>query len=161
MAVPADPLAPLTLAVRDAMRRCVLCWLATVDADGQPNVSPKEVFAPLDAHRLAIAHIASPGSLRNIRAEPRVCVSLVDPFVQKGFKLTGHARAVLPGEPDFDAVSEPLHAMTGERFPILAVFVVHVTAVAPIVAPSYRLYPDTTEAMQVAAAMQTYGVRPA
>lgn len=161
MAVPDDPLAPLTPAVRDVMRRCVLCWLATVDADGQPNVSPKEVFAPLDAHRLAIAHIASPVSLRNLRAEARVCVSMIDPFVQKGLKTTGRARVVLPGEQDFDAVAAPLRAMTGERFPIHAVFVVDVTSVVPIVAPSYRLYPETTEAMQIASAMKIYGVRPA
>ena len=33
----------LTDAVRQAARRSVLCWLATVDAQCQPNVSPKEV----------------------------------------------------------------------------------------------------------------------
>ena len=36
---------------------CVLCWLATADADGQPNVSPKEVFAVVDDQPLVIAHI--------------------------------------------------------------------------------------------------------
>ncbi|WP_353245052.1 pyridoxamine 5'-phosphate oxidase family protein, partial [Limnohabitans sp.] len=39
---------PMTLLhepVQEAARRSVLCWLATVDAEGQPNVSPKEVWA--------------------------------------------------------------------------------------------------------------------
>jgi hypothetical protein len=32
-------------------------------------------------------------------------------------------------------------------------------AVEPIVAPSYRMYPDTSESQQIEAAMRTYGVR--
>jgi len=44
----------------------VLCWLATVDAQGQPHVSPKEVFAVFDEQHLVIAHIASPTSVKNV-----------------------------------------------------------------------------------------------
>jgi uncharacterized protein len=47
-----------------------------------------------------------------------------------------------------------------ERFSIHSVIVVSAQGVEPILAPSYRLYPDdTTEASQVAAAMQAYGVQ--
>ena len=53
---------------------CVLCWLATVDALGQPNVSPKEVFAVIDEEHLVIAHIASPTSVKNVLQNPKVCV---------------------------------------------------------------------------------------
>jgi len=49
------------------LQRSVLCWLATVDAHGQPNVSPKEVFAAFDEKHLVIAHIASPLSVKNIQ----------------------------------------------------------------------------------------------
>ena len=45
--------------VREAARRSVLCWLATVDADGQPNVSPKEVWAISDEQHVVVANIAS------------------------------------------------------------------------------------------------------
>ncbi len=65
---------PLTVALRDAARRSVLCWLATVDADGQPNVSPKEVWAIADDQHVVIAHIASPVSARNIAQQPQVCL---------------------------------------------------------------------------------------
>jgi hypothetical protein len=34
--------------IRAAVHRSVLCWLATTDANGQPNVSPKEIFALTD-----------------------------------------------------------------------------------------------------------------
>jgi predicted pyridoxine 5'-phosphate oxidase superfamily flavin-nucleotide-binding protein len=150
----------LTDAVRELARRSVLCWLATVDADGQPNVSPKEVWAIADDAHVVVANIASPHSVRNIAHQPQVCLSFVDVFVQKGFKLVGTAREVCAAEPEFSAWAAPLLSMVGQRFVIHSVLVIRVTSVAPIVAPSYRFYPDeTTEASQVASAMRTYKVQ--
>lgn len=144
-----------------ASRRSVLCWLATCDGAGQPNVSPKEIFAAFDERHLVIANIASPVSVRNLRSNPKACVSLIDVFVQKGHKLTGTARVIAKAHGEFATWVAPLEAMTRGRFPIHDVIVVEVTAVEPIVAPSYRLFPDeTTEDQQVASAMRTYRVRP-
>lgn len=146
----------------DTRRRSVLCWLATADAHGEPNVSPKEIFACVLPDQLLIAHIASPVSVRNVRANPQVCVSFIDVFTQKGYKLKGLARVIDKADAEFASIAAPLVAMAGERFPIHAVIAVQVKTASEIVAPSYRLYPDaTTEASQKASAMQTYGVRPA
>lgn len=144
--------------IRDRVRRSVLCWLATADASGQPNVSPKEVFALVGENKLVIAHIASPGSVANIRQQPKVCVSCVDVFEQRGVKLVGSARVVDPVDADFAPLAEPLLAKTHGVFPIRAVIEVCVNRVEPIVAPSYRLVPGTTPATQEAAALRTYGV---
>lgn len=142
--------------------RSVLCWLATADAEGQPNVSPKEIHAVFDAKHLVIANIASPTSVRNIDRNPRVCVSFIDVFVQKGFKVVGMARNVRPSEPGFDAWAAPLAARAGPRFPLHSVIVVEALAIEAILAPSYRLYPaDTTEPGQIRSAMRRYGVQPA
>jgi len=139
----------------------ILCWLATVDADGQPNVSPKEIFTVFDPEHLVIANIASPTSVRNIAVNPRVCVSFVDVFVQKGFKVLGTARNVGRQDAEFATWATPLQAMAGPRFPIHSVIVVRANGFEPIMAPSYRLYPgDTTEQAQVASAMEAYGVLP-
>ncbi len=141
-------------------KRSVLCWLATADASGQPNVSPKEVFAIADDQHLVVANIASPGTARNIRVNAQVCVSFVDVFVQKGYKVLGEARELKPADADFDRWAKPLHPMAGDRFPINSIFVIRATAVEPIVAPSYRLYPsETDETSQVEAALVTYGVQ--
>jgi len=146
-------------AVRENARRSVLCWLATVDANGQPNVSPKEVWAVADDEHVLVAHIASPNSARNIAQHPQVCLSFVDVFVQKGFKLVGTAREVRADNAEFATWAKPLLAMVGERFTIHSVLVVHVKSVAAILAPSYRFYPDdTTEAAQVASALRRYGM---
>jgi predicted pyridoxine 5'-phosphate oxidase superfamily flavin-nucleotide-binding protein len=151
----------LSTAVRESARSSVLCWLATVDADGQPNVSPKEVWTIADEQHVVVAHIASPVTARNIRQQPQVCMSFVDVWVQKGFKLLGTAHEVCADDPAFAAWAAPLLAMVGQRFVIHSVLVIRVTSVAAIVAPSYRFFPDeTSEASQIEAAMHTYGVRP-
>ena len=138
----------------------VLCWLATVSATGQPNVSPKEVFAIADDEHLVVANIASPTTARNIRVNAQVCLSFVDVFVQKGYKILGEAKDVTPSDPTFARWSEPLKAMVGDRFPIRSVFVIRVSAVEAIIAPSYRLYAaETTETAQMEAALRTYGVQ--
>jgi uncharacterized protein len=151
----------LSTAVREAARSSVLCWLATVDADGQPNVSPKEIWTIADEQHVVVAHIASPVTAHNIRQQPQVCLSFVDVWVQKGFKLLGTAHEVGADDPAFSAWADPLLAMVGQRFVIRSVLVIRITSVAAIVAPSYRFFPDeTTEASQIEAAMRTYGVRP-
>lgn len=151
----------LSTAVRESARSSVLCWLATVDADGQPHVSPKEVWSIADDQHVVVAHIASPVTARNICQQPQVCLSFVDVWVQKGFKLLGTAQEVLADDPVFFAWAAPLLAMVGQRFVIHSVLVIRVTSVAAIVAPGYRFFPDeTTEASQIEAAMRTYGVRP-
>jgi predicted pyridoxine 5'-phosphate oxidase superfamily flavin-nucleotide-binding protein len=145
--------------VVDAAQRSVLCWFSTVDRDGQPNVSPKEIFAVFDDRHLVVANIASPTTVRNIALSAKVCVGFVDVFVQKGFKVLGVARNLAPSDPTFATWAAPLARLAGPRFPIHSVIVVQATAVEPIVAPSYRLYPsETTEQSQVAAALCTYGV---
>ena len=148
--------------VHESAARSVLCWLATVDRSGQPNVSPKEIFAAFDAEHLVIANIASPTSVRNVEQNPLVCVSFVDVFVQKGYKVLGKARNIRRQDPEFLRWAAPLEAMAGTRFPIHSVLLVRATAVEPILAPSYRLYPEeATEQSQVASAMRTYGVQAA
>jgi predicted pyridoxine 5'-phosphate oxidase superfamily flavin-nucleotide-binding protein len=151
----------LTDAVRQAARSSVLCWLATVDAQGQPNVSPKEVWAIADDQHVVVANIASPVSVRNIAHQPRVCLSFVDVLVQKGFKLQGTARELLPTHADYAGWAAPVLAMAGDRIPVRSVLLIVVQSVQPIVAPSYWLFPEsTTEASQIEAARRSYGFGP-
>jgi uncharacterized protein len=144
-----------------AIAECVLCWLATADAQGQPNVSPKEMFVCLPEGILLIANLASPHTMRNLAANPRVCVSLVNIFTQKGFKLKGQAQVIEKGHPSFPEKAARLTAKFSDRYPILSLIEVTIAQVATIKAPSYFLFPETTEASQVANAMRTYGVKPA
>lgn len=146
--------------IRQEISGAVLCWCATVDAQGMPNVSPKEVFAPIDDDRFVIADIASPGTVRNLRVHPGICISLIDVFRQTGAKLTGTARVVGRDDPQFDDLSVDLRHMVGDRFPIRHVILANITQVQRLVAPSYRLYPEMTVQHRIDEAMRSYGVRP-
>ncbi len=134
----------------DATRNNVLCWLATADADGTPNVSPKEMWTMRDEHTLLIAHIASPVSVRNIRSLAAVSVALLDIFRQKGVKLAGTAEVVDRDDVRFPELHRLLTERFGDAFPVSAILVVR------ILAPSYLLRPGTTERDQMAAAWATY-----
>ena len=138
----------------------VLCWLATVDSRIRPSVSPKEIYAEIGADHLVIADIASARSVRNIRANPAVCVSMIDIFLQRGRKLEGMAEIIAADHPDFAALAAPLLEKTGGAFPIRHVISVRVDRTSPILAPSYVLYPDRGEAEMRADAYRTYGVQP-
>lgn len=136
----------------------VLCWLATVDRSGQPNVSPKEVFAVVGEHHIVLANIASPTSVRNVLAGSRACVSFVDIFVQKGYKVAGAARYVRRESGEFEQWGKRLVEIAEPKFSIHGLLVIEAEAVEPIVAPSYRLNPHLDEASQVHSAFVTYQV---
>ncbi|MDR0808427.1 MAG: pyridoxamine 5'-phosphate oxidase family protein [Gemmobacter sp.] len=139
--------------------RSVLCWLASVDTAGQPNVSPKEIYVVFDETHIVIANIASPRSVTNIARSPKVCVSFIDIFTQKGLKVFGTAQNVEKEDAGFDRWVTPLREKAGPRFPIHSVIVVTATAVVQIVAPSYRLFPEqVTEQGMADDARRIYGV---
>lgn len=150
----------LSEAVLEDMRRAVLCWFATADARGRPNVSPKELWAPLGEEAVVVADVASPVTVRNLRANPWACLSFVDVFRQRGWKIEGPARLIGPGEPEFAQAGARLLEMAGEDFRVRHVIRLEAGRVGRILAPSYTVFPDRTVEEQVRRAHETYGVAP-
>ena len=144
--------------VVESIEASVLCWLATVGEDGSPNVSPKEAFTHDGNGRLLIAHIASPQSVKNIESNPSVCVSFVDVFVQKGYKVRGKARVVSLSDESFGKQQSRLKQLAGDAFPICAVIEVTPTAVEEIIAPSYHLIPGVTTEKMIDQSLSSYRV---
>lgn len=151
----------LSKEVKEYIDKSILCWLATSTAEGQPNVSPKEVFTFYGDEHLLVANIASPGTVRNIRENPRVSISFVEIFLQKGFQLKGEAELIKKNAAEFEELSSPLLKITKGKYPFGSIIRIKVNKVKPIVAPSYRLFPDITEELQKQSAYNTYGVKPA
>jgi len=150
---------PINQAVKTDMKNSVLCWLATVDPAGVPNVTPKEIFTSQGDDRIVIADIASSNSVRNIRLQPNVCVSFIDIFRQRGFKIVGKARIIPPEAEDFVTLGAELLRMAGEDFLIRNVISVGIDRISRIWAPSYTLFPDRTDEERMQSAYATYGVR--
>ena len=144
--------------IRDYINRSVLCWLATSSNDNFPNVSPKEAFLAYDDDSIIIANIASPQSVRNIRENEKVCVSFIDVFVQKGYQLKGSAQIITKEHAGFDAMKNTLETLTKGKFPFSSITRVQVEKAKKIIAPSYILFPETTEEQQIAESKRSYQV---
>jgi len=151
----------LTDRIKESIRECILCWLATVDAEGQPNVSPKEIFCASGDDLFLVADIASPNTILNLRGQPKVSVAFVDVFRQHGWKLKGEAEVIEPEDPRFAEMGAEILAMAGPDFKVRRLIAIRVTSAARVMAPSYKLFPDRTEAEQIRRAHAAYGVRPA
>ncbi len=144
--------------IKKSIDESVLCWLATSNKDGEPNVSPKEVFTHFEDKYIIIANVASPNSVKNIKTNPKVCVSFIDIFVQKGFQIKGRAHIVDNNGDEYVQMEELLLEITKGDYPFRQIIKIEIDRVKPIIAPKYILYPETTEKDQIASAMKTYGV---
>lgn len=144
--------------MKTCIENAVLCWVATSDKSGQPNVSPKEVFTS-NLNQIVIAHIASPKSARNIETNPQVMVSVVDVFAQHGWQFSGEARLVWAESEEFRELSKPLVEITKGEYPMKAVMEVSVQKSHRIVAPSSWLFPDLPTERVRNQVLARYGVR--
>ncbi|WP_265428435.1 pyridoxamine 5'-phosphate oxidase family protein [Chryseobacterium sp. YIM B08800] len=150
----------LTDEVKKYIDKSVLCWLATSNKYNEPNVSPKEIFTYKGDTTFLIANLASPNSIDNIKDNPNVCISFVDVFVQKGFKLKGIATLIDKTDDRFALKVKSLTDLFTDKFPIKTIIEIQVTKVDAIQAPSYFLYNDITEQSQINNAMKSYKVKP-
>ena len=112
-----------------------LGFVATAAPDGTPNVSPKGTFVVLDDRTIAFGEIRSPGTIRNLRANPRIEVNFVDVFVRKGYRFAGTATVVERGEAGFDALLLNLRSALAQR--IRAIVTIVVTKALPLTSPAY------------------------
>ncbi len=144
--------------IAELIDQSVLCWLGTTSEDGFPNVSPKEAFLHDGEGRILVGNIASPVTVRNIERDERVCISFVNIFIQKGYKIRGTATVVKSGDPGYGEQHGKLTEMIGSTFPIVSVIEIKPVAVDEIVAPSYRLFPESGPVDRVRESLETYRV---
>jgi predicted pyridoxine 5'-phosphate oxidase superfamily flavin-nucleotide-binding protein len=112
-----------------------LGFVATANPDGTPNVSPKGTFVVLDEETIAFGEIRSPGTIRNLRANPRIEVNFVDPFVRKGYRFAGTAIVVERGDGTFDALLSRFRGALAPR--MRAIVTITVTKALPLTSPAY------------------------
>jgi predicted pyridoxine 5'-phosphate oxidase superfamily flavin-nucleotide-binding protein len=132
----------ITPEVRDLVQRTRLGFVATVNADGSPNLSPKGTVRLWDDDQLIFADLESPGTIRNLRRDPRVEVNVVDPILRKGFRFRGRGRVVTSG-PELERavafyVMGPEEVRSEAGSAIRTVVIVEVEEVRPLVSPGYR-----------------------
>lgn len=108
--------------------------------------------------KIIVAHIASPQTVRNIASDPRVCLSFIDVFTQKGHKVRGTATIIRESHERYLEQKANLAKLVGDKFQISAVIEVEPTKIEEIIAPSYRIFPDITTSEMVQQSLATYKV---
>jgi uncharacterized protein len=86
-------------------------WVATVGADGMPNVSIKGSGALLDDEHLYFADMFSHKTRDNLEHDPRVAVGIHDPERHLAMQVKGHAELVDHGEV-FNRIYEQLKPLS-------------------------------------------------
>jgi len=150
--------------ITDDMRRVIestrLAFVATVNEDGTPNLSPKSSLAVVDEDRIAFADIASPGTVRNLKANPAIEINAIDIFMRRGYRFRGTATLEPPGSAVFDRIAEPFWAENGRSFPIHGVVNIAVEKALPVLSPAYTFIEGVTEEALREAYYAKYGVAP-
>jgi uncharacterized protein len=120
-----------------------LGFVATVCADGTPNLSPKGTVCVLDDDHLMFADIRSPGTVANLRTNPNIEVNVVDPLVRKGYRFKGQAYVLEKGT-DFERL---ITVFAGRAMPdaprrIRAIVVARIDRAHALISPGYDRDPD-------------------
>lgn len=134
----------ITEAMRALVDRQRLGFVATVNADGTPNLSPKGTVVVWDDSHLLWVDIRSPRTIRNLRERPATEINVVDPLTRKGYRFRGRCELI---EDDTDL--EPIRSFYRDERnvpnPIRRAVLVTVDEAEEVTSPSYD-DPDADEA---------------
>ncbi|MGW1345021.1 pyridoxamine 5'-phosphate oxidase family protein [Kribbella sp. NPDC002412] len=123
--------------MRMIVEQAMLSFVATVCPDGSPNLSPKGSVRVHDDEHLIFMDIASPNTMRNLAADPRVEVNTIDVFRRRGYRFKGTATIVPPGEPSYEELNAWLLSVNGPGYPANQAVLIRVERALPILSPAY------------------------
>ena len=84
-----------------------LCWLATADATGVPNVAPMRQVWWTGERSLVIGDMFMKATAANIQSNGRMCLAAYDQQTERSWKLTGTATYETEG-PNYDMAQAEL-----------------------------------------------------
>ena len=116
-----------------------LGFVATVSADGRPNVSPKGTFIVLDEETIAFGEMRSPNTMKNLVHQAEVEVSFVDVLSRAGVCVRGEARIVEAG-PEYETLTPKFHAIWGDELLKMfnVIIIIPCAEVKPLRSPIYE-----------------------
>jgi predicted pyridoxine 5'-phosphate oxidase superfamily flavin-nucleotide-binding protein len=124
--------------MKRVVREQRLGYVASVCADGTPNLSPKGTTAVWDDDHLVFLDIASPGTVANIEAgRPVVEVNVVDPIRRKGYRFKGPAEVHREGARFEDIVRWYERERGSDTSRVSSVVLIRVDDADALVSPAY------------------------
>ena len=90
-------MAKLTEEMRNLIETQKVCFVATADRQGRPNVSPKGSIYVVDDETLAFADLYSQKTRENLRSNPHIAVAVADLKALRGYQFKGKAELLTEG----------------------------------------------------------------
>ena len=138
----------------------MLCFAATVNKDGTPNLSPKSSLKVYDTQNLIFANMASPKTVSNILRNPAIEINCVDIFSRHGYRFSGVATIHNGTDPIYTALKKDIALEHGDAIPVFDAVMVRVSEVGKLVSPAYTFIDGVTEELLRKAYYGKYGVKP-
>lgn len=127
--------------ISSEMRRLIeensIGLVATVTPDGFPRVSPKATMRVLSDTRIGFADLRSPGTMRNIAANPAVEVNFIDAFRRLACRLRGTAVYHPRGSAPFDELLSQFQSWAYLMDRMRGLVVIDVAEARMIKSPAY------------------------
>lgn len=144
--------------MRAVVERAKLGFVATVCDDGSPNLSPKGTLRVYDDDHLVFLNQPSPGTVANLRRDPRLEINIVDFLARRGYRFKGTAEFHEPGSAVFEWIHDWLIATQGPGYPAIEAILVTVDRVLPVDSAAYT-FGHADEAALRESWARTYGVQ--
>jgi hypothetical protein len=125
----------------DDMKRVIteqkVGYVATVCADGTPNLSPKATMVVLDDDHIVFADIRSPNTVENLARMPILEINFLDLFSRKGYRFKGAAQYAAHGTPAYDDLLPHFEQWGDLRLNFRGIVKVAVERALPVTSPAY------------------------
>ena len=125
----------ITKEIKEFVQKQRLGFVATVCADGTPNLSPKGTTTVWDDDHLVFADIYSPQTVKNLLINPAVEVNIVDVFIRKGYRLKGVGKVFSEGSLFEQVVS--FYRSRGAEYAIKNIVLIKIERILPVISPVY------------------------
>ncbi|MBK1869524.1 pyridoxamine 5'-phosphate oxidase family protein [Aestuariivirga sp. YIM B02566] len=129
----------LTEEMKSIIATYPLGFVASVNRDGTPNLSPKGTFVALNDKQLVFGHIRSPGTMGNIAERPVIEINFLDVLSRKAVRVRGRAFMFRSSVPQFADLFAALSGWKGYTEIMKAVVRVDVDTASLILSPAYDL----------------------
>lgn len=126
----------ITADMKAIITQAILSFVATVNEDGTPNLSPKASLTVVN-DVLYFADIASPRTILNLTRNPAVEINVVDIFQRRGYRFTGRASILSPDNDEYSMIADWVRATNGPEYPVDHVVKIGLSSISPLLSPAH------------------------
>ena len=123
--------------IRDFVNFQKLGFVATVNSDNTPNLSPKGTVRIWDDENLVFADINSPKTIENLNNNNSIEINVVDPIKRRGYRFKGKSTIISDGDLYQEIVD--YYEKNGTKNKINSIVLIKVDDISEVISPLYDL----------------------